>query len=174
MENSRCLLVGGKKKKKKKRNIPITSKLMLQSLSINISRRLLCCLRATNKLWMLIRKGQYSANQNKLRGGRHKRGANKNEKGKQKKKKSADTGRARVKVTGEPVAGPVKPEMILFLGHQSSTRVPRRGRRTAASKSSVLRKKLVAHAGRRRRERKGGKKTSSVFQAFLPWATSSK
>lgn len=59
---------------------------MLQSLSINISRRLLCCLRATNKLWMLIRKGQYSANQNKLRGGRHKRGANKNEKGKEKKK----------------------------------------------------------------------------------------
>lgn len=86
------------------KNILITSRLMLQSLSITVSRPLLHCLTATDKLWMLIRKGQYSASK-----------INSEARDiKETQTKSADMGRGRVKVTGEPVAGPVKPGMISF------------------------------------------------------------
>ncbi len=77
---------------------------MLRSLSITVSRPLLRCLRATNKLWMLIRKGQYSAA--KINSAARDI--------KETQTKSADVGRGRVKVTGEPVARPVKPGMIPF------------------------------------------------------------
>lgn len=65
---------------------------------------LLLCLRAANKLWMLIRKGQYSASQ-----------INAVAKDiKETQTKSADMQLGRVEVAGEPVAGPVRPGTISF------------------------------------------------------------
>lgn len=99
-ERRRCPTVGGE------RLSPSLTECfsLLLSLSPHPSSSFLLCLRATNKLWMLIRKGQYSASK-----------INSAARGiKETQTKSADVGSGTVKVTGEPVAGPVKPGMIFF------------------------------------------------------------
>lgn len=79
---------------------------MLQSLStITISRPFLHCLRATNKLWMLIRKGQYSVSKINSEAGDIKETQT---------KKVLIWGEEELKSQGSQWPGPVKPEMIPF------------------------------------------------------------